>query len=215
MRFDCEEAAKPLTRQQGRILEYIRERVRVDGMPPTHEEIAREFGLKSAFGVRQHLRLIQNKGYIDLCPGKSRGIRVSTKKEGGRNGLVEIPLVGRIAAGQPILAEAHLEGCIRVSDVLFPPGMLFALRVRGDSMVKVGIRSGDLAVIRQQPIVANGQIAAVLLGDEATLKRFCARDGYVCLKAENDDVSDILIDNRPDVELRILGLYVGLIRQAR
>lgn len=215
MRFDREQAAKPLTRQQSRILEYIRARVQMDGMPPTHDEIAREFGLMSAFGVRQHLRLIRDKGYIDLCPGKSRGIRVLTERQGDQNGQVEIPVVGRIAAGQPILAEEHLEGRISVSDGLFPRGMLFALRVRGNSMVKVGIRSGDLAVIRQQPIVANGQIAAVLLGDEATLKRFRTRGGHVRLTAENDDVVDIRVHNRSDIELRILGLYVGLIRQAR
>jgi repressor LexA len=215
MSFNREEAAKRLTRQQGRILEYIYSRVKTDGMPPTHDEIAREFGLKSAFGVRQHLRLIRDKGYIYLRPGKSRGIRISTVKQGDRDGLVEIPVVGRIAAGRPILADEHVEDRISVSDSLFRRGTLFALRVQGDSMVKVGIRSGDLAVIRQQPAVANGQIAAVLLGNEATLKRYRAEGRYIRLTAENDEIADILVDNRPDVDLGILGLYVGLIRQAR
>lgn len=184
-------------------------------MPPTHDEIAKEFGYRSSFSVRQHLRLIHKKGYIDLYPGKSRGIRVRSETARISGGLVEIPMVGHIAAGRPILAQQNIEDRIMISADLFPRGTLFVLRVEGESMVNVGIRSGDLAVIRQQEVVENGEIAAVLLDDEATLKRFYHHRNHVRLKAENDQMADIRLENRPEMPLRILGLYVGLIRQAR
>jgi repressor LexA len=190
--------------------------VRDEGMPPTHEEIRRKFGLQSTYGVRQHLRLIKNKGYIELLPGKSRGIRVlGPVVEDAPQGIADIPIVGRIAAGQPILAEEHLEGRIAVSAELFPPGVLFALRVKGESMVNVGIQTGDLAVIRQQAGVENGQIGAVLRDDEATLKRVYVFADHLRLKAENDSEPDIRIAKGAGVRVDVLGLYVGLIRQAR
>ena len=243
-----------LTKTQERILAYVQACVRDDGIPPTHDEIRRRFDLRSTYGVRQHLRLIKNKGYIELLSGKSRGIRLLTppvqtgltadavaecprisrkdaKRVGlrvfsrrfvgsnatfaGSAGIAEIPIVGRIAAGQPILAEEHLEGRIAVSAELFPPGVLFALRVKGESMVNVGIRTGDLAVIRRQARVENGQIGAVLRDDEATLKRVYVFGDHVCLKAENDTEPDMRIDKGTGVRVDVLGLYVGLIRQAR
>jgi repressor LexA len=215
MLLETKNAANPLTEKQKRIVAYIRERVQRDGMPPTHDEIKREFKWSSAFGVRQHLRLIQNKGYLEVLPGKSRGIHLMPSSAGERSGLRNIPIVGRIAAGQPILAEEHLDGSIAVGNDLFPRGVLFALRVHGKSMIKVGIQSGDLAIIRQQPAVETGEIAAVLLENEATLKRFCHDHGRVTLKAENDDEPNIPVDDRLGMDMHILGLYVGLIRQAR
>lgn len=206
-------SAKPLTEKQMCILNYVLEQVRSDGMPPTHDEIKERFGLKSAFGVRQHLRLIQSKQRIEIRSGKSRGIRVLRKDMERRSGVTCIPVVGRIAAGQPILAEENLDGSIEVSEDLFQRGVLFALRVHGDSMVKAGINSGDLAVIRQQPAVEEGRIAAVLLDNEATLKRWHAYPDHVCLRAENDTVADIRVDEASGVEVRVLGLYVGLIRR--
>lgn len=204
-----------LTGKQSRILTYICSRVQADGLPPTHEEIRRAFKLRSANGVRQHLRLIRNKGYIELYPGKSRGIRVLTMTADFlQKSLVNIPVVGQIAAGKPILAEENVEDHIAVSGGLFPHGDLFALRVEGDSMTNVGITSGDLAVIRQQPTVDNGRIAAVLSGNEATLKRIYAGKDHIRLEAENDDVADIVITKVQGIDVRILGLYVGVIRRA-
>jgi repressor LexA len=204
-----------LTDRQAEILRYIVSRVRTDGIPPTHQEIADEFGLRSAFGVRQHLRLISRKGYIDLLSGKSRGLRLTAPAEEARARLVDIPIVGRIAAGCPVLAQQNLEGCVSVSDGIFPPGVLFAVRVQGDSMTGVGICPGDLAIIRQQPTVDNGQIAACLLGEEATLKRFCRQGAKVTLKAENPEMAAIVVGEEPGMELRVLGLYVGLLRRQR
>ena len=116
------QARKPLTEMQEKVLAYIQARVLDDGMPPTHEEIRCAFGLKSSYGVRQHLRLIRDKGYIDLCAGKSRGIRLQAPAREEPCGFREIPIVGQIAAGRPILAEEHLDGRIAISAELFPSG---------------------------------------------------------------------------------------------
>lgn len=216
MQIDKQQTLKPLTEMQERILTYIRARIHEEGMPPTHDEIRSEFGLRSANGVRQHLRLIQDKGYIDLCPGKSRGIRLrSAVTEDQHQATTEIPILGRIAAGLPILAEERQEGRVTVSETMFPRGNLFALWVHGESMVKVGITDGDLAVIRQQATVEDGEIAAVQIGEEATLKRVYAEKNHVRLKAENDTFSDMLVANNSGADVRVLGLYVGLIRPAR
>jgi len=206
-----------LTKRQGRILTFIQKCICDEGMPPTHDEIRNEFGLKSAFGVRQHLELIQKKGYIELCAGKSRGIRVllPVMDDVMSCGVMQIPVVGRIAAGRPILAEEQLERKIPISETLFPKGVLFALWVRGDSMIKVGISDGDLAVIRQQAMVEDGEIAAVQLGEEATLKRVYVGSDSIRLKAENDAFPDMLFSNGGDDDIRILGRYVGLIRSLR
>ena len=209
------QARKPLTEMQEKVLAYIQARVLDDGMPPTHEEIRCAFGLKSSYGVRQHLRLIRDKGYIDLCAGKSRGIRLQAPAREEPCGFREIPIVGQIAAGRPILAEEHLDGRIAISAELFPSGVLFALRVQGESMVDVGIRTGDLAVIRQQPHVENGQIAAILIDDEATLKRVYVRREHMRLKAENGSMADMVIEHGSGKPVQVLGLYVGLIRRAR
>ena len=206
-----------LTKRQGRILTFIQKCICDEGMPPTHDEIRNEFGLKSAFGVRQHLELIQKKGYIELCAGKSRGIRVllPAVDDALPLGVTEIPVVGHIAAGQPILAEEQLERKIPISASLFPKGVRFALWVRGDSMVKVGITDGDLAVIRQQERVEDGEIAAVQIGDEATLKRVYVGSGGIRLKAENDAFPDMTFSNGSGAEVHVLGRYVGLIRSLR
>ena len=206
-----------LTKVQGRILTFIQKCVSDEGKPPTHDEIRKEFGLKSTSGVRQHLKLIQKKGYIELCAGKSRGIRVllPTVNDVASYDVVEIPVVGRIAAGLPVLAEEQFEQKIAVSEALFPKGVLFALRVRGDSMVKAGITDGDLAVIRQQARVEDGEIAAVRIGDEATLKRVYIGSGGIRLKAENDAFPDMMFANGSGADVHVLGRYVGLIRLLR
>jgi repressor LexA len=124
-------------------------------------------------------------------------------------------LLSVAAAGRPILAEEQIEDRICVSRKLFPSGVLFVLRIEGKSMINVGINPGDLAIIRQQENISNGEIAAVLINEEAMLKRFYLRKNYVCLKAGNEHFADIRIENNSDTQIRVLSLYVGLIRQAR
>jgi len=208
------EADKKLTPRQAEILGFIREYQREEGMPPTQSEIAERFGLKGLFGVRQHLKLIEKKRCLRLIHGKARGIRLTRSFTPEQNEICEIPVVGHIAAGSPVLAVDDIQECLKIEQGLFHGRNLFALRVKGDSMINAGIIENDIAIINKQPLVDNGDIAAVILDDEATLKRvMLGQEGRVRLKAENDHFQDIVITSETDQQFRILGRFVGLIRQ--
>ena len=203
-----------LTQRQAEILTFIRECLKENGVPPTHNEIATQFGLKGTYGVRQHLRLMEKKGYLRLSQGKARGIRLTSAISSLYDREIhEIPLIGRISAGQPVLAVENVEDRLKISAGVFQGKDLFALRVQGDSMINAGIKAGDIAIINQQPMVHNGEIAAVLIDDEATLKRVMLEQNGVRLKAENDHFQDIIITSETDRRFRIAGRFVGLIRQ--
>lgn len=205
---------KVLTQRQAEILSFIRKFLKENGVPPTHSEIATQFGLKGTYGVRQHLRLMEKKGYLRLSQGKARGIRLTSAISSLHDQEIhEIPLIGRIAAGQPVLAVENVEDHLKISAGVFQGKDLFALRVQGDSMINAGIKSGDIAIINQQPEVHNGEIAAVLIDDEATLKRVMLEQNRVRLKAENDHFQDIVITSETDRRFCIAGRFVGLIRQ--
>ena len=207
-------AEKVLTKRQAEILSFIRECLKENGVPPTHNEIAMQFGLKGTYGVRQHLRLMEKKGYLHLSQGKARGIRLTSAISSLYDREIhEIPLIGRIAAGQPALAVENIEDHLKISAGVFHGKDLFALRVHGDSMINAGIKAGDIAIINQQPKVHNGEIAAVLIDDEATLKRVMLEQNRVRLKAENYHFQDIIIMSETDRKFRIAGKFVGLIRQ--
>lgn len=207
-------AEKVLTKRQAEILSFIRECLKENGVPPTHNEIAMQFGLKGTYGVRQHLRLMEKKGYLHLSQGKARGIRLNSAISSLYDPEIhEIPLLGRIAAGHPVLAVENVEDHFKISAGVFHGKDLFALRVQGDSMINAGIKAGDIAIINQQPKVHNGEIAAVLIDDEATLKRVMLEPNRVRLKAENDHFQDIIITSETDRRFRIAGRFVGLIRQ--
>lgn len=216
MKVNTVTAENELTPRQAEILEFIRQCLKVSGVPPTHHEIAARFGLKGMYGVRQHLWLMEKKGYLRLIHGKARGISLLSpmSSERGRD-ICEIPLVGRIAAGRPVLAVENVEEYLTVGVGLFHGRDLFALRVQGDSMINVGITEGDLAIINQQPRVHSGEIAAVTLDDEATLKRVMLEQGRVRLKAENDRYQDIVITSESGRKFHIAGRFVGLIRRVR
>ena len=208
-------AEKVLTKRQAEILSFIRECLNKNGLPPTHSEIATQFCLKGTYGVRQHLRLMEKKGYLRLSKGKARGIRLTSAISSlSDSEMHEIPLIGRIAAGQPVLAVENVEDHLKISAGVFQGKDLFALRVQGDSMINAGIKAGDIAIINQQPNVHNGEIAAVLIDDEATLKRVMVEQNSVRLKAENDHFQDIVIMPDMDRRFRIAGRFVGLIRQS-
>lgn len=205
---------KVLTKRQAEILSFIQQCLEKNGVPPTHNEIATQFGLKGTYGVRQHLRLMEKKGCLRLSQGKARGIRLtSTISSLHDREINKIPLIGHIAAGQPVLAMENIEGHLKISAGIFKGKNLFALRVQGDSMINTGIKAGDIAIINQQPHVHNGEIAAVLINDEATLKRVVLEKNRVRLKAENDHFQDIIISSEMDRGFRIAGRFVGLIRQ--
>lgn len=199
----------PPTARQLDIAEFLESEVRDCGIMPTHREIAERFGFASQNSVRSHLKLMEKKGMLARLPGKARGLRLRPKPTQG------ITLVGQIAAGDPKTATQETDEIVPVSPDFFSGSDLFALRVRGDSMKNAGILSGDIAVLNRQSDVADGEIAAVLLDDEATLKFLHRRPGAVVLRGANPAFPDIVLSRDAPCSVQILGKYVGLIRQQR
>lgn len=172
-------------------------------MPPTRAEIARTLGFRSANAAEDHLRALARKGMIELLPGAARGIRI-TDPPG-------LPVVGRVAAGSPLLAQEHIEAHYRLDPRLFHPKPHFLLRVRGMSMRDAGILDGDLLAVYRSPEVRNGQIVVARLGDEVTVKRYRLKGSQVWLLPENPDFQPIVVDaDSPGLVLE--GVVVGAIR---
>lgn len=194
-----------LTPRQAEILDLIRARIETEGAPPTRAEIAQRLGFRSANAAESHLRALARKGAIELTPGSSRGIRLTEAVPTG------LPLVGRVAAGAPILAAENIEHHYRIDADLFQPHADYLLRVQGESMRDVGILDGDLLAVHRAAEAANGQIVVARLEDEVTVKRFRRKGPRVELIAENPDFEPIRIDLR-EQELVIEGLAVGLLR---
>ena len=200
---------KPLTSRQQQIFDLIKENIADTGMPPTRAEIAKFFGFKSANAAEEHLKALAKKGYIEMLPGTSRGIRLAEQfiEEEG------LPLIGRVAAGEPILAQEHVEEHYKVDGDLFHPAASYLLRVNGESMKEIGILDGDLLAVHQTSDVQNGQVIVARVEDEVTVKRF-KRDGHlVYLYPENADFSPIKVDLSHQ-NFTVEGLAVGVIRTA-
>lgn len=194
------------TSRQLEIAEFLEAEIQRRGIMPTQREIATRFGYASSNSVRSHLRLMAKKGMVALLPGKARGLKLIFKVSSG------IPVLGRIVAGTPREAIQDAEEILPVSPQIFRGTDLFALRVKGDSMINAGILSGDIAVLNHQQDVSDGEIAAVLLDDDATLKYVYRRGGTVVLRGANPVFPEIVLQNDDARSLRILGKYVGLIR---
>jgi repressor LexA len=196
-----------LTPRQAEILALIQEYIYDEGYPPTRMEIADAFGFRSPNAAEEHLRALERKGYIELLQGSSRGIRV-LEGEAEPEGL---PVVGRVAAGEPILAQEHVEDHYPVDPALFHPRAHYLLRVRGMSMKDIGIMDGDLLAVHRTRTAQNGQIVVARLDDEVTVKRFRRRGSIVYLMPENEDFEPIRVDLRQQ-SLDIEGLGVGILR---
>jgi repressor LexA len=204
-----------LTERQAEILRLVRELTEVSGFPPTRAEIAERMGFRSVNAAEQHLRALEKKGAIEISSGASRGIRVRDGRPGGRVGrLLELPVVGRVAAGSPMLAEEHLQGRYQVDPNLFTPRADYLLRVRGMSMRDAGILEGDLLAVHRTPEARTGQIVVARLAEEVTVKRYRRRGHTVELEAENPDFPPIEVDLRRD-SLTIEGVAVGVIRNGK
>lgn len=204
-----------LTDRQSEILKLVRELTEVSGYPPTRAEIAERMGFRSVNAAEQHLRALEKKGAIEISSGSSRGIRVLEPRPSGRAGrLMELPVVGRVAAGSPILAEEHLQGSYQVDPNLFTPRADYLLRVRGMSMRDVGILEGDLLAVHKTQEARSGQVVVARLADEVTVKRLRRRGSTVQLLAENPDFEPIEVDGRSE-SLTIEGIAVGVIRNGR
>lgn len=198
---------RELTPRQKQILEMIQEFIAVSGMPPTRAEIAAELGFKSANAAEEHLRALQRKGVLDLLPGASRGIQL---KDSLRDQM-GLPLVGRVAAGSPILAEEHIEAHYKIDPQLFSPKPHYLLRVQGMSMKNIGILDGDLVAVHRTPEVRSRQIIVARLDDEVTVKRYQQNGSVVTLLPENEEFEPIEVDLQKQ-ELVIEGVVVGVIR---
>ena len=196
-----------LTTRQSEVLAFLREFIDETGMPPTRAEIAAKLGFRSANAAEEHLRALQRKGAIELMPGTSRGIQLKDvlKEQMG------LPLVGKVAAGNPILAEEHIEDHIRIDPSMFDPEPHYLLRVEGMSMKDAGILDGDLVAVYRTPEVRNRQIIVARLEDEVTVKRYRQEGKIVWLMPENDDFKPIEV-NLDEEHLVIEGVVVGLLR---
>jgi repressor LexA len=196
-----------LTARQAEILELIRSYIAEEGCPPTRAEIADTLGFRSPNAAEDHLRALQRKGYIEIIPGSSRGIRLLLEEE--EYGL---PVVGRVAAGEPILAEQNIEDYCQLEADTFHPRADYLLRVKGDSMRDIGIHDGDLLAVHHTAHVENGQVVVARLDDEVTVKRFRQRGAIVRLLPENPAYEPIRVDLREQA-LVIEGLAVGILRK--
>jgi repressor LexA len=202
-----------LTNRQQEILDFIKESINTKGFPPSVKEVQNSFGFKSPTAAQDHLNVLAKKGYILRHPGISRGIELVEEKQQANADSASIPVVGHIAAGTPILAQENIEYNISIDKSMFGnTNKLFALKVKGNSMINAGILDGDFAIIHQQPLVEKGEIAAVLIDDEATLKRVYSNKDIVKLVAENDKFKPIII-NKNEKTIMIAGKLKGVIRK--
>ncbi|MYF27461.1 MAG: repressor LexA [Gammaproteobacteria bacterium] len=196
---------KQLTARQAEVLDLVRSHITETGYPPTRADIARQLGFRSANAAEEHLKALARKGALEIVPGTSRGIRLPVD-EG-------LPVVGRVAAGSPILAQEHIEETCNVPPAMFRPAADFLLRVEGDSMVDAGILDGDLLAVHKTPEAANGAIVVARIDDDVTVKRLRRKSRTrVVLEAENEAYDPIEVDLRSQ-ELVIEGLSVGVIRR--
>lgn len=198
-----------LTARQNQVLQFIQKFMHESGFPPTRAEIAKGLGFRSVNAAEDHLKALVRKEAIEILPGTSRGIRILD--DAAESGL---PVVGRVAAGRPILAEPHIQRYYQMDSRLFRPRAHYLLRVQGQSMRDAGILDGDLLAVHRQPTAENGAIVVARIDDEVTVKRFRRRGNTVRLMAENDAFSPIVVDLRRE-SLVIEGIGVGVIRNRR
>ena len=215
-------AMKGLTARQQEILDLIRDQIAQFGRPPTRAEIARQLGFRSANAAEDHLQALAKKNVIALDASTSRGIRLLGEYAEGLEEtaskvveqFMQLPLIGRVAAGSPILAQEHVEKQIPVDPSLFPDKPDYLLKVRGMSMKDIGIMDGDLLAVKKVSTARAGQVVVARVNDDVTVKRFFQKGHVVELQAENSDFAPIQVDLRTET-FAIEGLAVGLIRQGQ
>jgi repressor LexA len=206
------DAPPRLTHRQQQILDWIRGHMEATGMPPTRAEIATGLGFSTASSAEDHLQALARKGALEITPGTSRGLRL--KDIPGVPIQGSLPLVGRVAAGSPILAAEHIEAQYRIDAALFTPHADYLLRVKGTSMQEAGILDGDLLVVHKTDDARSGQIVVARLGEEVTVKRLKRRGREITLVAENAAFAPIVVDPKK-TSFAIEGVAVGVIRPSR
>ncbi|NVK23708.1 MAG: repressor LexA [Gammaproteobacteria bacterium] len=201
---------RPLTERQAQILDLIKQSIVNTGMPPTRAEIAERLGFRSANAAEDHLKALSKKGYIEILPGTSRGIRLTEDLSEIEPGL---PVVGKVAAGSPILALEHVDTHINVDPAMFTPSADFLLKVEGESMKDIGIMDGDLLAVHKTQLARDGQVIVARVEEDVTVKRLERQGSQVILHAENQAFSPIKVDlNYQDFSIE--GLAVGVIRNS-
>lgn len=219
-----------LTDRQQQVLHYIRQSINERGYPPTLREIGAHMGIRSTNGVNDHLRALERKGYLTREDMKSRALRprdlddlpASDKgalasrpaNDQGEGEMLDIPVLGRIAAGQPLLANENILDTVRIERTMVRGGRdVFGLRVQGDSMIEAGILSGDYIFVRKQPTANRGDIVCALIGDEATVKYFYPEKDYIRLQPANSQMAPILVRSQDFKPTMLLGVVVGVYRK--
>ncbi|MDZ7279758.1 transcriptional repressor LexA [Pantoea eucrina] len=198
---------KALTTRQQQVYNLIRDHINQTGMPPTRAEIAAQLGFRSPNAAEEHLKALARKGVIEIVSGASRGIRLLMEEEASEG----LPLIGRVAAGEPLLAQEHIEAHYQVDGNLFKPSADFLLRVSGMSMKDIGIMDGDLLAVHKTQEARNGQVVVARIDDEVTVKRWKKQGAIVQLLPENSDFEPIVVDTRQQ-SLTVEGLAVGIVR---
>ena len=201
-------ATGKISKKQQEILNYIKEEILSRGYPPSVREICEAVNLKSTSSVHAHLESLEKNGYIRKDPTKPRAIEVMdddfnlTRRE-----VVNVPLIGTVAAGQPVLAQQNIENYIPVPAEYMPNQQSFMLRVKGESMINAGILNGDSVLVKEQPTAENGDIVVAMIDDGATVKRYFRESGHIRLQTENDTMDPFIVEN-----CTILGKVFGVFR---
>ena len=197
-----------ITSKQQEILEYIKNTILKKGYPPTVREICEAVRLKSTSSVHSHLETLERNGYIRRDPTKPRAMEILDDTFGlTRREMVQVPMIGTVAAGQPILAEENIEDYFPIPAELLPNSQTFMLRIKGNSMINVGIFDGDQVIVEQTSTADNGDIIVALIDDSATVKRFYKEDGHYRLQPENDTMEPIIVS-----DCTVLGKVIGVFR---
>lgn len=198
-----------ISKKQSEILEYIKQEIVSRGFPPAVREICEAVGLKSTSSVHSHLETLEKNGYIRRDPTKPRAIEILDENFSMlRRDMVNVPMVGRVAAGQPILAEENIEGYFPVPAEFMPKEPTFMLQVKGESMINAGILNGDHILVKEQKTAENGEKVVALIDDSATVKTYYKENGHYRLQPENDYMEPIIVEGN----LEILGKVIGVFR---
>ena len=200
-----------ITAKQEEILEYIKSQILERGFPPSVRDICEAVHLKSTSSVHSHLETLEKNGYIRRDPTKPRAIEILDDSFNfNRREMVNVPVIGHVAAGEPLLAEQNIENYFPIPMEYMPNKQTFMLKVHGESMINAGIFDGDLVIVEQQSTAENGDIVVAMIEDSATVKTFYKEDGYYRLQPENDSMEPIIVN-----EVSIIGKVVGLYRSMK
>ena len=198
-----------ITEKQTEILEYIKKEILAKGYPPTVRDICTAVNLKSTSSVHAHLESLEKNGYIRRDPTKPRAIEIIDDNFSlTRREMVNVPMIGRVAAGEPILATQNIENYFPIPAEFMPNGEVFMLKIKGDSMINVGIFDGDWIVVEKKNTARNGEIVVALVEDSATVKTFYKENGHIRLQPENDNLDPIIVS-----DCTIMGKVISLYRQ--